>query len=257
MNHRTLNTVFCAAALLASALPAAAQATYLYTGNDFTTLIGSFTAGQHVSATLQLSSWLPPNSSCVDVTTLPGFRLILSDGVNSLDTANIPSGGINELIGVVATSAAGLIAPGWELSILHSKTPLFQQIATAGAPQTGARCGSLIILPSDASFQNNGSFNEGEIIRDPGSWSFPTPASLVTMLLNEIQLGALPDIGHSLHDQLTQIAADISTNNGQACGDLRAFANHVRAQTGKKISEARSEFILTTVGIIESELHCG
>lgn len=77
------------------------------------------------------------------------------------------------------------------------------------------------------------------------------------MLINEIQLGILPDIGTSFLDQLQQIQTDISTNNGQACADVSTLMNEVRAQSGKKLTVAQANFILNTLQNMQAELGCG
>ena len=59
--------------LALSCLPLAAQATYIYTGQNFTDVIGTMTTSDHISLTLQLTNRLLPDQTCIDPTTLPGF----------------------------------------------------------------------------------------------------------------------------------------------------------------------------------------
>jgi len=85
-----------------------AQATYRYTGNPFTffscgpnaddtatmdcstpaptNIHTSYTATDHVTATLTLDAPLGPNFAYSDVRTLPGFSLTLDDGEHMVST---------------------------------------------------------------------------------------------------------------------------------------------------------------------------
>ena len=78
-------------------------------------------------------------------------------------------------------------------------------------------------------------------------------ADLITL----VQQMKIPAQGSSLTDQLQQVATDISAQSGKACGDLNAFANHVKAQTGKKITAAQAKQIQAAVASLASALKCG
>src|SRR6185437_2511000 len=84
-----------------------------------------------------------------------------------------------------------------------------------------------------------------------------SPEQMVASLTAAIQGMNIPKLGTSLTDQLHAVANDISSQNGLACVDLRAFANHVKAQTGKSITFAEAQQILMSVATIESALNCG
>src|SRR5262249_47357828 len=110
-----------------------AQATYTYTGKPYTFAIGSFTTSQRITATLQLSAWLPPKSDCVDVSHLPGFRLIMDNGVQSVDSASFPTTGFNNIVAAVSTDANGQIVPRWILLMTHSDSKVLQEFVSTGA----------------------------------------------------------------------------------------------------------------------------
>lgn len=84
-----------------------------------------------------------------------------------------------------------------------------------------------------------------------------TPAQKVSNLITVLQGMAITGLGASLMEQLQHVEADLTTNNGQVCGDLKAFGNHVNAQTGKKITAAQAAVLLSDVGAIEAALNCG
>jgi hypothetical protein len=241
--------------------PANAQATYTYTGNPYTLTTGSYTASQRVTATLQLSAWLPPKSDCVDVTQLPGFRLIMDDGLQTLDSANLPATGYNQVYTAVSTNATGQIATRWILLMTQFQSGVvFREIDSLVSPTVPATCGPLTLNAEvdEADLAEFSPFNSSDsnVVNNPGVWSYPSPANLTAMLLNQIQLGVLPDIGGSLSTQLTAIATDIGKGNGQACQDLRSLVNHISAQTEKKVAPAQSNFILTALAIVQSSLQC-
>jgi probable HAF family extracellular repeat protein len=82
-------------------------------------------------------------------------------------------------------------------------------------------------------------------------------AVLVSQLLTQFQLGTLPNVGNSFIAQLLQVQRDIANNNyGVACQDLKAFSNHVKAQSGKKLSVEQANAILFSVSQIAASLQC-
>ena len=120
---------------LALATSAAAQAVYNYTGNPFTlfscgpsvdaggTVTGtllcampgpngntSYLATDKVTATLSLTSALPPNQTLVDVSLLPGFQLTMNDGRHTVTNAMV----VGFPITLVTTDASGNIT-NWRL----------------------------------------------------------------------------------------------------------------------------------------------
>jgi hypothetical protein len=238
---------------------ALAQATYFYTGNHYTSVSGDYTASMSVTATLQLASWLPPNQPCLNVTTLPGFHLILKDGINTLDSW---TGTYQVYKVLVSTGDNGEILGPWFVE-LSAVAPSLNQIGTEEqtfpiqTPPFNTYCyrqasdGPPIVM--DVANQNGGSAGN---TNSPGAWSYPSALALTTMLTNEVILQQIGP-GTSLSDKLTQIGIDITTNDGYDCSDLTNFANAVKAQSGKKITAAQSAFILQTVQIMQSELNCG
>jgi hypothetical protein len=275
--HLLKGTALATAATLfgvvVSSCPANAQATYTYTGKPFTYATGSYTTSQRVTATLQLSAWLPPNSDCLDVTQLPGFRLILNDGLQTLDSAALPAGGFNAIYAAVSTDASGQITRRWLLSLSHSGLEIgVFQIVSLGAPVVPTTCGPLNINAEadEGFFIIHSPFNvsESSVFNDAGVWSYPSPASLIDMLLNQIKLGVLPDIGNSISTQLHQIAVEIDKDNGNACQSIRALIEELNAQTDKrtapgknpppdkKVNPAQADFILTTLTNALSGLPC-
>ena len=218
-----------------------AQATYNYTGGTLSGLVPPFTTSMHVSATLQLWSWLPPNQHCIYVSSLPGFRLIMSDGVDTFDSSSLSSKGA---IALVSTDSQGQITQPWLVSIGST-------FGSVGSDQAGQTCSTPPILDSYDWASNDTGFYEGA----PGSWSYPRATPLSIMLTNEIDLQQISP-GKSLSNKLIQIRNDITAHNGYTCPDLSDFASEVKAQTGKKITATQSTFILHTTGIMQTELGC-
>jgi hypothetical protein len=124
-----------AASLMAQA--AFAQTTYVYTGNPFTLFscglsssgngtkdcpnapapgnpLTSYTATDHVTASLTVSSPLPPNLNYQDVTSFPGFQMSMNDGHQTLVTGT-NSGPFFKAR--VSTDALGGIIGPWLLVI--------------------------------------------------------------------------------------------------------------------------------------------
>jgi hypothetical protein len=250
-----LGIVFTAQALMA-------QATYIYTGNPYTVASGSYTTSQRITATLQLNAWLPPGSACLDVTKLPGFRLVMSDGVVSLDSV-MPA---SQTTAHLSTTASGNIGSNWSFEIFTPFTTTL--VSQAVSSTSGWPCdGGTYSGSSDDSLSMD-PFGYGESFNSPGVWTYPPPLLLVSMLSHQIALGMLPDIGKSLSDKLDQIAKDINSNSDQTCTDIRAFQNEIEAQSSKgtqpgkdgppnkKIIATHSDFLLQTIAIIRSQLNC-
>jgi hypothetical protein len=86
--------------------------------------------------------------------------------------------------------------------------------------------------------------------------STQTPAQMVMSLIASVRAMNISKMGTNLTDQLQQIETDITVQNGLACGDLNAFANQVKAQTGKSIKTADAQKLLAAVASIESALNC-
>lgn len=240
----------------------AAAATYHYTGRPFTlfscgpnsTNTGtincsvpgpnvntSYTATDFVSATLTLTDPLPANLVLADVSTRPGFQLAMSDGQQTLTGTSIA---------LISTDVSGNII-AWRL-IRNLGNPANSGIATQNWTFV-TDSGTLSCCPPTIA---------GDLARNdnlPGTWSVvsATPAAMVSTLITVVEGMNIPQQGTSLTDQLRNILNDINTQNGLACNDLKAFANHVRAQTGKKITTAQADQLLNNVASIKAALNCG
>lgn len=251
------------AGLAVSPRPACAQAAYVYSGNTFTTAYAPYTSVDRVVAILQLSSWLAPNLQCVDASALPGFRLIMEDGINQMDSATITAG-TGTFHAFVSTNQNGQIEGPWLVEDLSAVQGVAITSANLPSANTCAQSSQTEVFDNTVGVLRNVPCPGCPIFppipsqsNTPGVWSFPPPRSLATMLINEIQLGILPDIGTSFLDQLQQIQTDISTSNGQACADVSTLMNEVRAQSGKKLTIAQANFILNTLKNMQVELGCG
>ena len=246
--------------LALSSQPAMAQATYIYTGQNLTGYTAPYTSSSHVTATLQLGNWLPPSQTCVNLTTLPGFQLIMSDGVQTTDSTFTVD------YANVGTAADGLPAVPWDLRMGAEPRVQYDFILTSYFPYRYiAPCFPLQIYDLDGTdpvdLASLSLLEGGRRDFAPVSWSYPPASALTVMLQNKINLESIGP-GSSLPAKLNQIGADITANSiRQACADLAAFASEVLAQTGKKITPDQSTFILRTVQIMESnatgELNCG
>jgi hypothetical protein len=255
------------AALAITTQFAFAQATYIYSGNYFSTYYSPYTRADRVQISLQLSAWLAPNQQCVDVATLPGFRLVMYDGINLMDSATPAlapgSGGFHAY---VSTDQFGIIVPPWFVQKISAAQGV--AITSAYLPAPNVCAGNTQVSNYDSTQgvpRNTPCPISGPCIIFPptpsqsitGIWSFPPPQSLATMLITQFKLGIIPDIGTSIEDQLQQIETDINTNNGQACADLTSLINHVKAQKGNKLPTTQANFILTTLSNMQAELGCG
>lgn len=84
-----------------------------------------------------------------------------------------------------------------------------------------------------------------------------TPATLTANLLVMLAGMQIQGLGNSLNAQLLAVAIDINNNNlGAACSDLTAFTNHVKAQSGKKITTAEAEQLLAGAAAIKMSIGC-
>jgi hypothetical protein len=252
--------VFVVIGLLLTSQRANAQAAYFYQGNEFTPAQGSVTPTfPNVTATLLLDSWLAPNQQGVGLP--PGFRLLLKVGPLILDTNDqqFVIGG-----GVVSTDAQGMIVAPWGLELSKrfpagpgqppGSPPLI--CTKAGVPlfPCGSERSPVESLDAFWLFRDNPV--TAKVENDPGHWSYPA-ALIVSLILTRFQLGQLPDVGNSFVSQLQAVANDITSQNGQACEDLNAFAHHVKAQRGKKLTAAQADSILDAVARIMTVPLCG
>jgi hypothetical protein len=254
---------------------ASAQATYSYTGNPFTffscgpntddtatmdcsipaptNIHTSYTATDHVTATLTFDAPLGPNFAYADVSTLPGFHLTLDDGQHTVST---PLAAGQGLFSFVSTDASGQINQ-WRLGI-----------NTGGALNGGIVTFNFTDISGTHIFDQGvlsccdpaPPGNLGEIFGVPGTWSSgnPSPATLVTNLINVVSdpslhltSGQVSSFTDKLNNALASIQAGL---NKQARNQLNAFINSVQstvktgkmsAQTGKTLTDAANAIIAT------------
>lgn len=270
--HRRLSTnanlmvIGCAAVML-SAAPVAAQTTYQYVGNPFTlfscgpsvpgpgTILcstpaptnpnTSYTATDHVEATLVLDDPLPANMALQDVRTFAGFSLTMSDGqhvVTNLDAAG--------MFALVSTDANGDILQ-WRL-IINTGGVLNGGVATQNAAFV-TDSGTLACCDPTVA---------GDLARNssvPGVWSSsdepPSPEDALASLMNVVAdplLGLSDGQVNSLTDKLANALASIEAGQDKQAGNqLAAFINSVASseKTGK-ISAATAAMLIAAANDI-------
>jgi len=254
---------------------ASAQVSYQYTGNPFTlfscgpnaddtatmdcstpapaNIHTSYTATNHVTATLTLATPLGPNFTFADVSTLPGFHLTLDDGQHTVSTPITAGQG---LFSFVSTDASGQINQ-WRLGI-----------------NTGGALNGGILTFNFTDVSGTHVFDQGVLsccdpappgnlatifgIKGPWNSGTPNPATLVTNLINLVSNPSL-HLRHGqvrrLTDMLNNALASIQAGrNKQASNQLKAFINSVQAslkngkmsaQTGKTLIDAANAIIAT------------
>ena len=170
----------------ASLAAGTAPTVYRYTGNPFTLFscgasdasgtcadpaptnpYTSYTATDHITATLTLDSPLPANASFLDLKTLPGFQLSLNDGHQTLTQADSSDG-----ISVdVSTDANGNII-GWYLGVGANGRQILTTQESFSVDQAILEC-------CDPAQHANLAYNQ-----NPGSWRVvaATPAQAITDL---------------------------------------------------------------------------
>ena len=265
-----LVAVYAGSVLTAS--PAAAQAVYHYVGNAFTMFscgpsvpgpgtitcstpaptntYTSYTATDHVEATLVLDSPLPANLTYQDIRTFPGFSLTLNDGQHTVATPLTSGQG---MFAEVSTDASGSILQ-WRL-LINTGGVLNGGIATYTAP-FGFIVDQGTLMCCDPS-------PGGDLARNsniPGVWTVgsgtPTPQDAIsnlTHLLMDPLLGLTNGQISSLTDKLNNALASIQAGqNKQAINQLNAFINAVQtavkngkmsAQTGTTLINAANAII--------------
>jgi hypothetical protein len=239
---------------------AAAQATYSYTGNPFTffscgpnsddtatkdcsadpapgNTLTSYTATDHVTATLTLDSPLGPNFAFSDIKNLSGFSLILDDGEHVVSTPLSPGEG---LIASVGTDANGNIDQ-WQLvlntgGLLNGGISTINFINTSG---TAVAEDEGVLACCDPTVSGNLALN----LSMAGTWSGgSTPPSPTASVNNLIVVISNPSLGltsgqiSSLTDKLNNVLASIQAGQDkQAINQLNAFINSVQSsvKTGK------------------------
>ncbi len=250
-------------ALAVCAGPAAAQATYTYTGNPYTLFScggnsdgvswmlcsipgpnanSSYTATNKVTATLELTDPLPANQAVTDVRTFAGFHLTLSDGQQTATDAQQQG-----MFAEVGTDATGAINQ-WRL-VINTGYPLNGGVATIDKTTSVFDSGTLLgVYPG----------NQGYIFSAPGTWNSGSP-SPATALANLINLVSNPTLEltsgqiNSLTDKLSNTLASIQAGQkSQAINQLSAFINSVRSsqKTGKMAAQTATTLVNAANSII-------
>lgn len=251
-----------AASRAASLAAGAAPTVYRYTGNPFTLFscgasdasgtcadpaptnpYTSYTATDHITATLTLDSPLPANASMLDLKTLPGFQLTLSDGHQTLTQADSSDG-----ISVdVSTDANGNII-GWYLGVGANGRQILTTQETFSVDQAILEC-------CDPAQHANLAYNQ-----NPGSWTVAasTPAQAITDLrgvVTDPSTGLRRGQVKRLTSKLDKALADVQAGKAkQAKKELEAFikavqnaerAGRMNPQTAAMLISAANAIIAT------------
>jgi hypothetical protein len=252
--------------------PAAAQATYSYTGHPFTlfscgpfidngTVTGtstcstpaptnqytSYTATDHVTGTLALAAPLPANMAITDVRTFAGFQLSMNDGEHTVTDLDQQG-----MFAEVATDASGNISQ-WRL-VINTGGALNGGIATVKKDTSVFDQG--VLACCDPGVSGNLAF----VFSNPGTWNSgsptPTPAQAVTNLISMLSnplLGLTPGQISSLTDKLNNVLASIQAGQTkQAINQLNSFINSVQSslKNGKITPQAANTLTSTANNII-------
>jgi hypothetical protein len=245
-----VSTMIAVAATMLMTHAVNAQVTcYQYTGQHFTFVTPPYTADDYVSATLITSQPIPNNEFYGIGVPTPGQTnfLVMTDGVQNLNSSH-DSGFVQVLATYPNTtngSAGAVGTPKIEILEIAMYNSLSNaEILTYGG-EDQVKSNSLTIIAAGGA---------GAMTNQPLSTCTPV---LAQSLILEVQEMNITQQGSSLTQLLLRVLTDVNTNNGLACQDLTAFANHVRAQTGKAITATQSSQILSAVASIEPALQCG
>src|SRR5262249_27252366 len=132
-------------------------------------------------------------------------------GLQTLDTAHLGTLGNVPISALVSTDQRGQITGSWILSITESaKGGPTQAVSTADTVRLPCGRNSAVTEDSSELIEvKPASTSQGYVYNHPGVWSYPSPDVLIGMLLNQIKLGVLPNIGGTLTSPLTQIEKDV------------------------------------------------
>jgi hypothetical protein len=253
---------------------AAAQAIYTYTGNPFmlfscgpsvpgpgtidcstpapTNTNTSYTATDHVTATLTLDTPLGANFAYSDISGLPGFSLALNDGQQTIET---PIGSGQFLFAFAGTDSNGNINQ-WRLGV---NTGGFDN----GGIHTFNFTDTMPHVFDDGIISCCDPSPPGDLAMNfslPATWSLgsapPSPAVSVNNLIGTISnpsLGLTSGQISSLTDKLNNVLASLQANQiKQASNQLSSFINSVQssiktqklnAQTGNMLIAAANSII--------------
>jgi hypothetical protein len=250
-----------------AARPAAAQATYEYTGNPFTLFscgpnstntgtlgcatpaptnpLTSYTATDRVTATLTLDVALPASMPLTDVRTFAGFLLTMSDGQHTV--TNLQQVG---MFAQVATDASGQIVQ-WRL-VINTGGTLNGGISTSNTPflaDTGTLACCHPTVPG----------NFGQVFGNPGTWTMDTARTPSEAVVDLMDVVSDPGTGlstgqiNSLNDKLSNALASIDAGlNKQAINQLQAFISSVESsvKNGKIAAADGAALIASATDII-------
>lgn len=266
--RKALGAMVFAVAGLASALPAAAQTVYQYTGNPFTlfscgpsssgtgtalcatpgpNVNTSYLATDFVSASLSLTDPLPPSMALTDVRSFAGFALTLSDVRHTVSNA-VQQGMFAE----VATDAGGNIS-NWRLVI-----------NTGGTDNGGISTTNSQFVSDQGVLRCCDPTVDGDLasrFNAPGTWSSGTPTPLAA-LGSLVALLSSPDLAltsgqiNSLTDKLNNVVASVQAGLvKQAINQLKSFINSVEsAQKNGKMPTASAAVLIAAANAIVAML---
>lgn len=169
-----LRILFVAAVVMSVSLAARADTTYVYTGNDFTEVFGSYTTSQYVSGSFTVSAPLGDNLVGSFLDPL-GFSF--SDGMLTITESDVFPG-LSQFY--ASTDASGSLV-GWEIA-LYSSEGYFQIVSNLPLGE----------YPTDTA--DNFSLGYGYNSGSPGTWTSmttvaPTPEPDTLVLLGSGLLG--------------------------------------------------------------------
>jgi len=243
-----------------------AQATYSYTGRAFTLFScgvnefgntsdcstpgpnanTSYTATDHVTATLILASPLPANLAIQDVSTFAGFSLSMNDGEHTVTDLDQ-----HGMFAEVGTDANGQINQ-WRL-VINTGGTLNGGIATVNKATSVFDQGTLSCCAPTV--QGNLAIN----FSMPGDWtggSTPSPATATTNLINvlsnptlQLSVGQINSLTDKLNNALISIQAG---QTKQAINQLNSFISSVQTsvKNGKIGASAGNTLISSAQAII-------
>ncbi len=198
-------------------------------------------------------------SAPIAVGTGPGYVAISPDGSVAYVVNEVPSLSSNGSVSVIntATNTVSAIIPLGLGPIMPAITPDGSKVFVTNIGDDSVSVINTSTNTVTATITAAGVLSAPYGIVIPQQAAQKTPGQMVASLITTVQGMSITRLGNSLTNQLQVVETDINTQNGLACGDLRAFAHHVRAQTGKSITTAQANQLLAAVASIESALNCG
>ncbi len=255
---------------LLAATPVFAQATYHYVGNPFTLFscgvnstgdatmdcstpaptnpFTSYTAADHVEATLVLDNPLPANLTYGDIRTFAGFSLTMTDGHQTVTNLTATGGMFAE----VSTDASGNIAQ-WRF-VINTGGTNNGGVATYTAP-FGFKADQGTLKCCDPVPGGDLALNQNV----PGVWTFgseaPTAEDLTANLITLVHdplLHLTAGQTNSLTDKLNNALASIDAGAiKQARNQLNAFISSVQSEVKKgKMSAATGQRLIDAANAI-------